>query len=80
MPLLKLYVKFDFPKYDGELNVEKLDNWIKQIEDLYCRVQKFMDDTSKIQIFALRLSGTTLIWWESKTQVDLVHKGKVISS
>jgi hypothetical protein len=39
-----------------------------------------MDDTSKIQIFSLRLSGTTLIWWESKTQVDLVQKGKVISS
>jgi hypothetical protein len=32
MPLLKLDVKFELPLYDGELNVEKLDNWIKQIE------------------------------------------------
>lgn len=28
-PLLKLDVKFNFPVYDGELNVEKLYNWIK---------------------------------------------------
>ena len=27
--LLKLYVKFYFPIYNGELDVEKLDNWVK---------------------------------------------------
>jgi hypothetical protein len=63
----------------GELNVKKLDNWIKKIE-VYCRVQKIMDDTAKIQLDALQLSGTTLIWWESKMQVDLVKKGKLVSS
>jgi hypothetical protein len=76
---LKLDVKFELPIYDGELNAEKLDNWIKQIE-VYCRVQKIMDDTAKIQLATLRLGGTTLIWWESKTQVDLIQQGKVISS
>ena len=35
--LIKLDVKFDFPIYDGELNAEKLDNWIRQI-DVYCKV------------------------------------------
>jgi len=35
--LIKLDVKFDFPIYDGELNAEKLENWIRQI-DVYCRV------------------------------------------
>ena len=35
--LIKLDVKFYLPIYDGELNAEKLDNWIRQI-DLYCRV------------------------------------------
>ena len=29
--LIKLDVKFDLPIYDGELNVEKLDTWIRQI-------------------------------------------------
>jgi len=35
--LIKLDVKFYLPIYDGELNAEKLDNWIRQI-DVYCRV------------------------------------------
>jgi hypothetical protein len=39
-----------------------------------------MDEATKIQLFSLRLSGTSLIWWESKMQVDIVQKGKVISS
>ena len=36
-PLIKLDVKFDLPIYDGELNAENLNNWIRQI-DVYCRV------------------------------------------
>jgi hypothetical protein len=37
MPLLKLDVKFVFPMYDGEVNVEKLDNWVRHME-VYCNV------------------------------------------
>jgi hypothetical protein len=37
--LLKLDVKFNLTIYDGELNVENLYNYVKQIE-VYCRVQK----------------------------------------
>jgi hypothetical protein len=29
IPLLKLDVKFEFPMYDGEVNVEILDNWVR---------------------------------------------------
>lgn len=36
--LLKLDVKFELPIYNGELDVEKLDNCLKQIK-VYCRVQ-----------------------------------------
>ena len=28
-PLLKLDVKFELPMYNGELDAEKLDNWLK---------------------------------------------------
>jgi hypothetical protein len=52
LPLLKLNVKFELAMYDGELNVEKLDNWIKQIE-FYCRIQKIVDDNAKIQLATL---------------------------
>jgi hypothetical protein len=29
MPFLKLDVKFELPIYDGEVNAEKLENWIR---------------------------------------------------
>ena len=39
-----------------------------------------MDETTKIQLTNLRLGGTMLVWWESKTKVDLVQHGTIISS
>jgi hypothetical protein len=54
-------MKFYFPMYNGELNVEKLNNWIKKIE-AYCKVQKIVDEEEKVQLDALQLGGTTLIW------------------
>jgi hypothetical protein len=29
MSLLKFYVKFNLPTYDGELDAEKIDNWVR---------------------------------------------------
>ena len=65
--------------YNGEVNVEKLDNWIRQIE-VYCRIQRIKDDETKIQLASLRLESATLIWWEAKTQEDMKKHGKVLSS
>jgi hypothetical protein len=79
MPLLKLDVKFKLPTYDGELNVEKLDNWVRQLE-VYWRIQMIVDDETMIQLASLKLGGTTLIWWERKTKDDLRKSGKTISS
>jgi len=58
--LIKLDVKFDLPIFYGELNAEKLDNWIRQI-DVYCRVQSIDSDKSKIQLASLHLGGTALL-------------------
>jgi hypothetical protein len=65
--LLKLDVKISFPMYDGEVNAEKLDNWVRQIE-IYCYVYQIKDEATKIRLASLRLKGTTLIWWKSKMQ------------
>ena len=65
--------------YNGKLNAEKLDNWIRQIE-LYCRIQKFIEDNIKIKLASLQLGGTALIWWESRSQEDLATRRKIISS
>ena len=45
--LLKLDVKFELPVYDGEMNPEKLYNWIKKLE-VYCRIQNICNDKTKI--------------------------------
>jgi hypothetical protein len=47
IPLLKLDIKFELSMYNGEVNAEKLDNWIRQIE-VYYRIQKIQDDETKI--------------------------------
>lgn len=76
--LIKLDVKFDLPIYDGELNAENLDNWIRKI-DVYCIVQSIDLEKSKIQPASLCLGGTALVWWEGRTQADMKRHGKTIS-
>jgi len=76
--LIKLDVKFYLPIYDGELNAEKLDNWIRWI-DVYCRVQSIDSDNSNIHLASLRLGGTALVWWEGRTQADMKKHGKILS-
>lgn len=65
--------------YNGEVNAEKLDNWVHQLE-MCCRIQRIKDDETKIQIASLRLESATLIWWEAKTQEDIKKRGKIITS
>jgi hypothetical protein len=65
--------------YNGEVNAERLDNWIRQIE-VYCRIQKIQDDETKIQLASLILESATLIWWESKTREDMKKHGKILTS
>jgi hypothetical protein len=79
MSLLKLDVKFQLPTYDGELDAKKLDNWVRQLE-VYCRIQNIVDEETKIQLASLKLGGTNLIWWESRTRDNLKKSGKTISS
>ena len=61
------------------MNPEKLDNCVKQLE-VYFSIQNITDDKAQIQLATLRMGGTYLIWWESKTQIYLKGKGKVITS
>jgi hypothetical protein len=79
IPSLNLDIKFELPIYNGEVNAEKLDNWIRQIE-VYCRIQKIQDDETKIQLASLILDGLALIWWESKTPEEMKKHGKFFLS
>jgi hypothetical protein len=60
MTLLKLDVKFELPMYDGQVNVERIDNWVRQME-VYCSVQQIKDEANQIMLASLRLAGTSLI-------------------
>ena len=59
-PFFKLYVKFDFPTYNGVCNVEKLKNWIRQIK-VYFQIQQIEEDEAKIQLAYFRLSVLEII-------------------
>jgi hypothetical protein len=79
MPLLKHDVKFELPIYDGQVNVEKIDNWIRQME-VYYSVQQIKDEATQIKLTSLRLADTALIWWQSKLQKGTQDVGKVFPS
>jgi hypothetical protein len=79
MPLLKLDVKFELPMYDGEVNAERLDNWVKQME-VYCSVQQIKDEATQIKLASLRLTGMTLMSWQSKLQNGTQQAGNVFPS
>jgi hypothetical protein len=79
MPLLKLDVKFKLPLYDGEVNAERLENWVRQME-VYCSVQQIKDEATQIKLASLRLPGTTLIWWKTKLQNRMQQVGDIFPS
>jgi hypothetical protein len=77
-PLLNLDVKFVLPMFNGDVNPEKIDNWIQWVE-VYCHVQHIDEEEVKVQLASLQLEGTTLIWWERKLR-DKIKCGNLLSS
>ena len=65
--------------FNGEVNAENLDNWIRQLE-VYLRIQNLQDDDTKIQLASFRMEGATLDWWEAKTKEEIKKNGKIILS
>lgn len=65
----KLEVNFDLKSYEGEINAEKLGQWLKQME-VYFHVKKIENDEEKIEITTLKLEGHHLVWW--KNYLDVV--------
>ena len=53
--------------FNGEVDAEKLDNWIRKLE-VYLRIHNLQDDDTKIQLASLRMECAALVWWEAKTK------------
>jgi hypothetical protein len=72
-------VRFELPMYDGEVNAERIDNWVRQME-VYCSVQQIKYEATQIKLTSLRLAGTTLIRWQSKLKNGTQQVGNVFPS
>lgn len=46
--------------FTSEVNAEKLDYWIKQIE-VFCRFQHIVNDEDKIQLATIKIGGLACI-------------------
>ncbi|VVA37885.1 PREDICTED: mutant gag-pol poly [Prunus dulcis] len=60
---LKIDFKVDIPIYKGDVDPEKLDNWIDTLET-YFTVYKY-SNVQKIKFASLKLSSHALTWWKS---------------
>ncbi|CAL2237497.1 unnamed protein product [Prunus armeniaca] len=60
---LKIDVKIDIPAYDGEINAEKLDNWIDQLETYYTIYE--YNNRQRINFAMLKLTNHALTWWKA---------------
>ena len=65
--------------YNGEVNSERLDNWIRQLE-VYCRIQNLHEDGINIQLASLRTEGSVLVWREARTQEEIKNYDKISMS
>ena len=65
--------------FNGEVNADKLDNWIQQLE-VYLRIHNLQDDDTKIQLASLRMEDAKLVWWEAKTKEEIKKHGNMILS
>ncbi|OMO60967.1 hypothetical protein CCACVL1_23781 [Corchorus capsularis] len=59
----KMEVRIEIPIYDGELDPEKLNRWIKQLE-VYFSTKPYTNQ-QKISFARLRLGNHAVTWWES---------------
>jgi hypothetical protein len=77
-PFLNLDVNFSLPMFNGDANLEKLDNGILHVEVYFC-IQRIDEEEVKVQLASLRLEGTDFVLWEGKLQ-DRSKCGNILSS
>jgi hypothetical protein len=83
MPLLKLDVKFELPMYDDEVNAERLDNWVRQMDFIVvCNQSRMRQPKSSWHHFVLQeqhLSGGRVSCKMAHNKwVMYFHHGKIL--
>ena len=63
----KVEEKVEIPTFGGEVDDDKLNNWLNQLE-VYIQIQGVLGDVNKISFARLKMDGHALIWWETHVE------------
>ena len=56
--------KIDLPQFDGELEMENLLDWLKQVDNYFDYTHT--PDDSKVKLVAYKLTGGASAWWDQE--------------
>jgi len=75
----KVEAKVDIRTFRGEVDAEKVNNWLKQLK-VYFQIHYVVNDVDKISFARLKMSGPALLWWESYVEtLDHEHLSEISS-
>ena len=75
----KVEAKVEIPTFGGEVDAEKVNNWLKQLK-VYFQIHGVVNDVDKISFSKLNMSGHALVWWESHLEtLNHEHLSKISS-
>ena len=56
--------KIEIPMYEGNLDVEELLDWIREMEKYFAYEE--VDDEKKVKHVVTKLKGHTTLWWDER--------------
>ena len=66
-PALKLDTKVSIPQFDGSINPEGLDSWIRALE-AYFTCQPHLTQEQQITLAVVHMSEQAQFWWQTHVQ------------
>jgi hypothetical protein len=73
----KVEVKIGIPTFDGQVNVEVLSSWLKQMEVYFGLYQ--IQEAQQIYFSHMKMSKHALQWWESYVDAPRIGKMNMIT-
>jgi hypothetical protein len=64
---MQLDMRFQFPKFSGQMNGETVDSWLRRLFT-YFKTCLAMEEDIKIHIGSLQLEGIAQAWWDTQLE------------